>query len=336
MAAPQANAPGPHHGVITPRPELDPRQSGQVLSASRLEALGTCPRRYLFRYVLDVRPPDDPALDPEMWLDPLRRGSLLHRVYERTVRQAGEAGVVPEEAGFLELGLRALEEEAEIAGRSVPPPSTSVHRREMEDLEDDVRSFVTWVREYGLRVLDLERTFGLPGGDTPPVELPVAGGRIRLRGAIDRVDERLGHLHLIDYKTGSPAPYREGSDPFRGGRRLQHVLYSRAAERLYGKPTMSFSYALPTRRGENHVLTWRATDYAGGMELVDRLLSLVAGGRFLPTDSPEDCRFCAFRRVCRVRDGRYGTISPLASWGQDHLRDLESYRELREVRSWET
>jgi ATP-dependent helicase/nuclease subunit B len=78
-----------YHGAIAARPRLDPRQNPELLlSASQLETLGTCPLRYLLRYVLRVRPPDDPELSPERWLNALERGALLHRLYERSLAVA--------------------------------------------------------------------------------------------------------------------------------------------------------------------------------------------------------------------------------------------------------
>lgn len=53
---------GPHHGVVCPRPVLDLRSDYRnVLSSRRLEALGTCPLRYFYRYVLGIAPADDHA-----------------------------------------------------------------------------------------------------------------------------------------------------------------------------------------------------------------------------------------------------------------------------------
>src|SRR5690606_3251232 len=70
---------GPHQGRIEPRRAFDPRDNPDVVvSSSRLEWLGACPRRYLLRYVLNVRPPDDPELEPDRWLSPRDRGALLH------------------------------------------------------------------------------------------------------------------------------------------------------------------------------------------------------------------------------------------------------------------
>src|SRR5690606_26102679 len=39
-----------YDGKIAPRPALHPRRRDAVFSASQLEALGACPRRYFFRY----------------------------------------------------------------------------------------------------------------------------------------------------------------------------------------------------------------------------------------------------------------------------------------------
>jgi ATP-dependent helicase/nuclease subunit B len=83
--------PTAHHGVITPRPFLDPRTgNGLVVSATRLQTLGACPHRYLLRYVLGVQVPADPDLSPDQWLQPQERGALLHEVFERALRTAAE------------------------------------------------------------------------------------------------------------------------------------------------------------------------------------------------------------------------------------------------------
>ena len=70
-----------HHGVdwraraAAVAAALDPRVSKRVVSPSRLETLGACGLRYFYRYVLGIRPPDIPAFDPDVWLDPRNRGT---------------------------------------------------------------------------------------------------------------------------------------------------------------------------------------------------------------------------------------------------------------------
>jgi hypothetical protein len=56
------------------------------------------------------------------------------------------------------------------------------------------------------------------------------------------------------------------------------------------------------------------------LALLDRLMDVVAGGGFVPTDSSDDCRFCDYAAICRVREPGWGRIdSPLASWSAEQL-----------------
>lgn len=334
-AAPGEDRPGRAHGIVEPRPErLDPRLSGDPVSATRLETLGACPRRYLFRYALGIRPPEDPAPDPERWLDPLQRGSLLHRVYERTLGEWPEGSPL-EESAFAEHALGVLEAEAETARRETPPPSEAVYLREREELRADVRSFVEMVRADGRHWIELELSFGLGSDELDPVELPTRGGPLRVRGAVDRVDRKPTGLHLVDYKTGSDFGHGGASGIFRGGRRLQHLLYSEAVERILGEPVARLSYHFPTRRAENAVHSYWKGSLEEGMELVSRLLDQVREGRFLPTEDPGDCRFCDFRAICRVRGEGRDLTSPWAEWAARRFEAEEVFEGLREVRTWE-
>ncbi|RMH15093.1 MAG: hypothetical protein D6701_10390, partial [Gemmatimonadetes bacterium] len=120
-------------GRVEPAPPgEDPRhEAGPVVSASRLEALGTCGLKYLMRYVLRLRPPDDPEFEPDRWLDPRARGGLLHAVFERALRVAGERGLGFADDAFAALALETLVEEAREVEREIPPPSAGVRAREL-------------------------------------------------------------------------------------------------------------------------------------------------------------------------------------------------------------
>jgi hypothetical protein len=312
--------PGVHHGVVTPRPEdFDPRRNPSlVVSASRLEALGACPLRYFHQSVLRVRPPDDPEFDPDRWLDPLQRGSLLHAVYEGTLRGARQGDVRYEEEAFERLALEVLEGQVRLARLRIPAPGEGVARREVGGLQEDVRSFVRMVRERGARWVALELSFGL--GDDDPVAMLVPGGQVRLRGAVDRVDEGLEGLRIVDYKTGQSRDHQSGTGAFNGGRRLQHALYAEAVERRLGGSVVAGEYHFPTRRGENSVHTYARLELAAAPELLGSMLDGVAAGAFVPTDEAGDCRFCDFAEICRAKQGEWGkTFSPLADWSKERL-----------------
>jgi RecB family exonuclease len=302
------------HGRIAPRPELDPRRVDEAFSASRLETLGACPRRYLYRYVLKIRPPEDPEWDAGRWLTAAERGTLLHAVYERSLQAARDDGLSCDDPGFSVRALAVLHAEAERMADTTPPPGEQVRAREIEALEADVRSFARMVRDDPPDWQRLELRFG-DGGEA--VSMDTGTGRIRIRGAIDRVDATgPGRYRIVDYKTGRHNDFRERV-PFRGGRRLQHALYAAAAARLLDGEVEAMEYHFPTVRGENHRVRYGPPVFARAGQVLDALLDVAAAGAFLATDDVHDCRFCDFRAVCRVATDDFGsTTCAAATWSK--------------------
>jgi RecB family exonuclease len=305
--------PGAHQGLVTPRSALDPRVSNDVVSPSRLESLGTCSLRYFYRYVLGIRPPDIPQFDPEVWLDPRNRGSLLHDVFETTLVAAREQDIEALSSDFEALTLRTLDAACVKWRALVPPPSETVYAREVAELRADAAAFATMCRADGANWIALELAFGSNG--VPPVTIDLAGASIRVQGRIDRVDElEDGRLLVIDYKTGSAARY--SGVAFDGGRRLQHYLYCLAVEQLLNKPVARMEYRFPTARADGTAVQYESETLAGGADLVAALLDNVAAGRFMPTDDRLDCTYCDFRTCCRVTRAKNETVSPLAAWAR--------------------
>jgi hypothetical protein len=310
--------PTAYHGFIQPRPAHDPRGSSErVVSATQLQALGACPHRYLLRYVLRVKKPEDAEISPEQWLPAMEKGSLLHTVYETAVRRVMETDVALGSVEFEQLVLELLDERIAQHRELLPPPGEAVFGLEREQLRDDARAFVAMVREDGRRFIDVERVFG-PGHDEVRIQLP-DGALLGLRGAIDRVDQlEDGRLVVIDYKTGSRLRFGGASGVFEGGRRLQHVLYSAAAERLFGQEVARAEYQFPSRRSENHRARYDRRQMADGLGIVTDLLDLVRNGWFLPTNSADDCAHCDYAAACRVRIDPFGKVdSPLAEWSRE-------------------
>ena len=310
--------PGSVHGVIDPRKdELDPRRNTDlVLSASALEHLGTCPLRYLHRSILKLYLPDDPELDPERWLDPRQRGVLLHQVFERILSRARDQVLEFENSAFEKLAFETLEEAVLQMRTEVPVPGKGALKRDTSGLISDVRSFVHTVRKSGVRWIALEKIFGLDGSD--PVVMKLPGGQLRLRGKIDRVDEDLEGMRVIDYKTGVVSGFSE-TGTFSGGRRLQIALYAYAAESLFNSDIVSGEYHFSTTRGQNQVFDFNRETLAQVDELVDMMLNGVGEGSFIPTEDAADCKSCDYRDICRVTEGYKKVVSPLTEWSKEQM-----------------
>lgn len=323
-------------GKIAARPDLDPRINPErVLSASRLESLGRCPRRYFFGTVLRLRAPDDFVMDPDLWLDALVRGTLLHALYERSLHGAREVGIDYADDAFADLVRSILAEEVARARKVYPAPSQQVADREIRKLEDDAASFVAMVRTHGADWVGLEVRFGLEG--EPAVKLPVPDGEITLRGIVDRVDEGGPQgLTVVDYKTGGTSMYTVDRGVFDQGRRLQHVVYAAAVGRLLGRKVARMEYHFPTRKAENRIVAFPEEQLRLGPEILAHLLDGVREGAFLPTDDPRDCTFCDFKHICRVRVGEWASVeSPFAEWSRRNRAEVAEFAWILKARNVE-
>ena len=314
-----------YHGVVA--------QSGHAhlptaFSASALETLGACPRRYFYRYVLGVTPPDDPEWNAEAWLTAAERGSLLHRVYEAALRGARLAGEAPGSDVFAGRAHRVLEEEASRAALLLPPPSEAVRRAEMAELRRDLDCWVEMVREGLPQWMHLELRFGPEHG-----EVRIGGRPVALRGVIDRVDQPApGQVRVIDYKTGKPDRYHPAR-PLAGGRRVQHLVYALAAGRLLGEEVESAEFHFPTRAGRNERVRLPVPAAAEAEALLERMAAVAAEGPYLSTDDADDCTYCGFAAVCRAAPGAYGgATSPPAAWMKLTGIKLPEARALVELR----
>ena len=299
----------------------------RVFSATQLEALGTCPRRFFYRYLLRIEPPDIYDFDPEVWLDPLERGSLLHKAYELTLDGARVRDIDFADPAFATFAHDVLEETVRKWRDRVPPPGEAAYARERGLLHEDFDIFIGSIREQRPEWLHLEYEFGRQ----QPFEIETTDGPIRLRGAIDRID-RLpdGKLRVIDYKTGSKGGYFKRW-PFAGGRRIQHVVYAVAATRLLGDGVADMEYHFPTRKGQNGRVQYPTHMLQTPENALGRLLRVAQGNFFPATDDANDCRWCDFRDVCRVKMVWGRPLSKPSEWTYRMWThdDFHPFREIR-------
>ena len=328
-----------HDGLVPEAgPRLDPRVSGAVVSPTSLEDLAKCPFRYFLQRGLGLDPIDDTEPNPDVWLDPMTRGSILHDLYATIMREIRDRGETPDPARH-GARLRALGEQALTEHRAlVPPPSDGVFDREARELQTDLALFLKFEAEdhrerrpLGFEVAFGGATEGEALGRREPITIDLGDGlRFRLRGRMDRIDRLAdGTYEVVDYKTGS-AFLPGGLDAtFAGGRQLQHALYALAAAELLrerdGQARVVGSYYFPTTRGRRERQVRPASTQALAAAVLRDLFDLLAAGAFVHSPrQDEDCRFCEFGRAC----GRGAAERAKAKIDNGANDTLEAYRRL--------
>ncbi len=164
-----------------PRPPIAARP--KELSLTRIRTLIRDPYAIYAQYILKLRPLDPLRPRP----DPRDRGTALHRILERFVRERPETeDHDAAHARLLQIGAAVLAEET---------PFPSARTLWLARLERAADHFLHQDQKLGGTTLQIEKK-GM---------VKVDGTDFTLSGTPDRIDALPDdRLHLIDYKTGTP------------------------------------------------------------------------------------------------------------------------------------
>lgn len=321
-----------------------------VVSATRLEAWATCPRRYLFEQLLGVHVITEP--EQILRLSALDRGHLVHEAIHRFYQPliANPQAAEPDEPT-----------PGHGPGRVPPGPgraATDEDRRELiargRELADDAEERgltglqLLWLRDRETLLADLglllerdarrdahsrgdiassEFRFGFDDS-APAVSYRLDdGSEIRFRGIIDRVERTSdGSLVVIDYKTGAADSYKGiakagGADPTLGGTKLQLPVYALAATAHFGlqpansEAVRSAYWFISSERGHWEWLELPIDDTVMSRfsEVVSAIVTGIRSGVFVGFARPADDR--RHYRVCPYCDpDGLGTADIQHSW----------------------
>ncbi|MFB6272400.1 MAG: PD-(D/E)XK nuclease family protein [Salinibacter sp.] len=271
-------------------PELDflgDRYDGPPLSAARLQTLAEAPYAYFVKYVLGARPLDEPALEDEPWLTPLRKGSVLHRTYEQFMCDADWPLTEGDRSAFLDTLTAVIDEEI----AQVHPGSDAAEAEVRRRLREEALLFFESERRRGGDVTPLLHEWGFGYGprrrreqeeqkDAGRFALRLSdGARLPLRGRIDRVDRRRSDdaLAVWDYKTGSQSSFSR-AEPLKHGEKLQWALYAFVLEQHWGEAVAESGYFFTSEKEMGTRLRFRPDD-AVREELEQILRTLAALAR---------------------------------------------------------
>ncbi len=284
------------------------RIGNRAYSPTALQNFAACPYRFFLGAVLRLYPRDE--LVQLEQLDPMTRGSIFHEVQFRLFGALREAELLPVVLARLEDAFRVLDavlDEVERDYRDqLAPPIERVWNAEFEGLRGDLRGWLRHVADEdgGWTPIHAELGFGLArSGDRDPQSVREAAPVLdaaRLRGSIDLVEaDAAGRLRVTDHKTGA-ARHAGGSLVIGGGKVLQPVLYSLAAEAVLGRDVVSGRLFYCTQRGGYSVVPVPLDERSRGA--ARRMLDTVDGALeegFLPAAPCKDeCRYCDYRPVC--------------------------------------
>lgn len=167
------------------------------MSATKFDTFNRCHFSYFCRYGLGAK-----KLQPADF-DVLQRGTIVHFVLERFITVYGK--------GISELTSEQIEIKTDefineyldsVKGfRSVETARTRfLISRVSRSLKDVVAQISKEFKQSDFEPVACEMKIGRDG---IPLEFPFDGGKIKINGSIDRVDEFGGYIRIVDYKTGS-------------------------------------------------------------------------------------------------------------------------------------
>ncbi len=301
-----------------------PPAAPDVLSVTKLETYLQCPARYWYRYVLKL----DPVEDWDDELDARRRGSVIHEILEvflqeRMLQTLTGARIGEASAHLYQVATRLLDQLDKEGGFE---PALQAHNRTrwLAGLLDDEPDGV-------LRVWLGNEIWSRKTMHPVSVEEDFEGlqiGTVKLRGKADRIDRVEDHgLLVTDYKTGT-AP---SANQIRRGLVLQPIAYAEATAKKYpDEPVASVYYSLKNphqlrrvgwcgdaavyddlKKYNDDAVELTADNRARLLDHAAEAVRKLSKGQFHTTlASPEEakCKWCGFRRVCRVDPPRNARV----------------------------
>ena len=208
------------------------------ISPSALETWATCPYKFFLNRILGIAAPPEEEEDE---MSASERGSLVHKILERFVREGNQT-----DTDLLELAEAefAIAEERGVTGYPL------LWDMAKEDIRAGLQSFMAaeteWLADAAAEA-SAEDSFGR-GTEIGEVSVAIDDlGEIWFRGKIDRIDVVGDEVRVRDFKTGKPEPYFDGARgrkadrTLANGRAMQLPVYVAAARKKYPDPAVQIS-----------------------------------------------------------------------------------------------
>jgi CRISPR/Cas system-associated exonuclease Cas4 (RecB family) len=302
------------------RKYLDP-EGRKYLSPSALTTYLDCSLRFYFSYVAGINEEDEASEE----IDASGFGSLFHKslelIYSETqgkmlkkedINNLMESGNIKKhlDQAFREVFLKTEDRFAEVKpeGRNIiiyEIIGKLIHRS--LEIDKTVAPFRYIMSEKHL--------------DNHALEIPE--GKVHLGGLIDRIDNRDGFVHVIDYKTGKVSPQFASiedlfdRDSWKDSENLKGIFQTFLYSWLFSKEYPREKYITPSIYQTRELFTKDFTpylsdkstkntvknflDYSASFE--DELKKLVSSVfnrnlNFIQTEDDKRCKLCPYKEIC--------------------------------------
>jgi len=272
-------------------------------SASRLESWRQCPHQFFMRHLLRLYEPDEQPLEAE----PTALGTVAHealrRLYHETpALQKPSRHSIAAAVAAAGASLPARERGDPAIWGVLSEQVTAVLTRYFAFLEDKGRP--------GDRIpVAFELSFGRSDDELPPVLVATSTQTVELSGRLDRLDRdpASGSLHVVDYKYSLPrAHHRRAVDPAECGvNQFQlYVYYLGAlawAEANQVSEPPNVTGTIHCLRGPKALDEVAAPNPNKIREMIGVTIDAAVNGSYDPSPAdPTLCKWCDFRRACRI------------------------------------
>ena len=299
------------------------RDNGKFLSPSALNTYIDCPLKFYFRYLADLKEPDE-VIDE---VDPLVFGNLLHHavnlLYEPYVGKYIENDELNRMKGNKELIdrsiLSAFQNEKLITANSPDAKPEGKYAIIDEILKKYIRTILEVDQRYTpLKIIALEKKYKmkLKVDHHPEIKEVIIGGKI------DRIDLTGNELRIIDYKTGDTKDrFNLITDLFkseynRNNAAFQTLVYAKLyledsteitsliVPGLYPirelmKNSFDYHFKSGPPRQKTNIADYRDLDLEFSQHLND-LVSEIFNPEvpFIQTDDKKLCEYCPYSTIC--------------------------------------
>ncbi len=307
--------------------------AARSFSATALQKFAECPYRFVLYTILKLEPREEP--EPIEAIDPLVRGAMFHEVQFNLLSALRERGALPVTLENLDASLQTVAAElGRVAERHREKLAPAIERVWDDGIASISADLSEWLRRTAekhdrWRPDRFELSFGLrdraqadPNSSGEPIT--IASG-LKLRGSIDLVerDPARARLRITDHKTGKVRAAR--GVVVGGGRVLQPLLYSLAAERLLAEPVDSGRLYYCTLAGgfEEREIELNDSARTAITTVIDTIADALETGFFPAAPDEGQCQWCDYRMLCGPYEQRRSSMKPPA-----RLTKLRKLREL--------